>query len=51
MRIRATSVERYENALRALPKELPAGIPDMLRRQLAEQVANVALQAAVEKVA
>jgi hypothetical protein len=45
-------VERYENALRALPKELPAGIPDMLRRQLAEQVANVdALQAAVEKVA
>ena len=45
-------VERYENAIRALPKNAPAEISDLLRRQLVEQTANVeALQAAAEKAA
>jgi hypothetical protein len=44
-------LERYHNALRALPKTTPADIADLLRHQLAEQTANVdALQATAARV-
>ena len=45
-------IERYQNALHALPKGSPDDLAKLLRTQLAEQVANVEeLQAAAEKAA
>ena len=44
-------LERYNNALRALPKTAPADIADLLRQQVAEQSANVDdLQATAARV-
>jgi DNA-binding ferritin-like protein len=45
-------IERYENALRALANDAPTGVTDLIRRQMAEQAANVdELQAAAERAA
>jgi len=45
-------IERYENALRALPSDTPEDLTSLLRGQMADQAANVdALEAAVERAA
>jgi DNA-binding ferritin-like protein len=45
-------IERYQNALRALPKAASSDVSDLLRIQMAEQAANVdELQASAEKAA
>ena len=44
-------LQRYNNALRALPKTAPPDVADLLKRQVAEQSANVdELQATVARV-